>query len=89
MENVYLKIKLLRGALVIVKQMAMDKRKAVLKFPDLKTSIDSTVLVDVSNCEIVRTRAILPRELTDAKIILARTDLGNPLLHHFLNKKPS
>ena len=51
--------------------MPNTQRKVVLEFPDLKSLIDYTLLIDISNCEIIRTKFILRCELTEADIELA------------------
>ncbi len=51
--------------------MPTSKRKVIIEFPDLKSLIDYTLLIDLTNSEIIRTKFILICELTEADIELA------------------
>lgn len=48
------------------------KRKVVLEFPSLKELIDFATVVNLGNCEIIRTRNLLISELSSADIELAQ-----------------
>jgi hypothetical protein len=52
--------------------MDLDKRKVILKFPSLKEMIDYNVTIEISNCEVVRSKCLLICELTEAEIELAK-----------------
>ena len=51
--------------------MDNSKRKVVLEFPDLKALVDYSLLVEVSNCEVNRSKHILICELSEADVELA------------------
>ena len=47
------------------------KRNVVLQFPNLRGLIDYTLLIDLTNCEVIRSQFVLICELTEADIELA------------------
>ena len=51
--------------------MPTTKQKVHLQFHDIKSLIDFTLLIELTNCEVLRTQLILICELTAAEIELA------------------
>ena len=53
--------------------MVSNERKVVLQFTDLKTLLDFSQLIDLNNCEIVRSKFVLFCSLSKEQIETAQT----------------